>query len=53
MVGKKVVIFFNDLSFGLIIDEKMFISLSQIGGMEQLLCESNTCFENINSITGL
>ena len=48
MVGKKVVIFFNDLSFGWLIDEKVFISLTQKSGM-QLLCESTTCFENINS----
>ena len=50
MVGKKIVIFFDDLSFGWLIDEKMFISLTHKSGIEQFLCESQFCSENINSL---
>ena len=50
MVGKKIVVFFDDLSFGWLIDEKMFISLTHKSGMEQFLCESQFYSENINSL---
>ena len=50
MVGKKIVIFFNDLSFGWLIDEKIFISLKQKSGMEQLLCEGRACSETTNPL---
>jgi len=50
MVGEKIVIYFNDLSFGWLIDEKIFISLKQKKSMEQLLCECRTCSENINPL---
>jgi hypothetical protein len=50
MVGKKIVIYFNDLSYGWLIDEKIFISLTQKNCMEQFLCEDRSCFENINSL---
>ncbi len=50
MVGKKIVIYFNDLSFGWLIDEKIFISLKQENSMEQLLCERDTSSENINPL---
>ena len=50
MVGKKIVIYFNDLSFGWLIDEKIFISLKQKTGMEKLLCEGRNCSENINPL---
>jgi hypothetical protein len=48
MVGKKIVIYFNDLSCGWLIDEKTFISLAQKNCMDQFLCEDSTCSENIN-----
>ena len=50
MVGEKIVIYFKDLSFGCLIDEKIFISLKQKKSMEQLLCECRTCSENINPL---
>ena len=49
MVSKKIVIYFNGLSFGWLIDEKIFISLEEKKSMEQLLCECHTC-ENINPL---
>jgi hypothetical protein len=50
MVGKKIIIYFNDLSFGWLIDEKISISLTQKCNMEQLLCECHTSSENINPL---
>jgi len=50
MVGKKIVIYFNDLSCGWLIDEKIFISLTQKNCIEQFLCEDRTCSENINPL---
>ena len=50
MVGKEIIIYFNDLSFGWLIDEKISISLTQKCNMEQLLCECRTCSENINPL---
>ena len=50
MVGKKIVIYFNDLSFGWLIDEKVFISLKQKNGMEKFLREDRTCLENTSPL---
>jgi len=50
MVGEKIVIYFNDLSLGWLIDEKIFISLKQKTGLEKLLCECRTNSENTNPL---